>query len=564
MIASATDNKGSETTVTPRPVLRLVRDDARTRALAAWPIFGGDHTDDDLGLSDTKTTETGEIVCICCNKPVPPNYIRPARIGTNDCMMCGQPEDHHTKPAKDANGHARRSNTAPNRNDEESFWSSSQQLRDLRQFARARMVGPWAMLGNCLARVVSSIPPHVVLPPTIGSHASLNLFVALVGKSGDTKSTAMRAAADWLKIEPDYAPTKPGSGEGLAKCFAYVRKLPANQGGGYDQVGKQWSVLAKIPEVETLSATAARGGATIMGTLREGWSGERLGTDYAGDERRIVLADNRYRLCLVIGVQPAKAGPLFDDADGGTPQRFVWLPTTDPGIPDVEPGEPPPLDLGRWIDPPRPATNGSIVAFDADNERCRKLSEPADPSEFVVLDIPETAREQIKQTRRAIARGDESVDPLDSHKLLCRLKIAAALMALEGRRQTITENDWQRAGIVVAVSDATRKHVLDELNDRSVEENTNRGFAAGVRDDIAEQVKLERKVKRVSENIARLLIHKFPGHAARAEVRKRLNSRDREYLEDAEGVLIDAGRIEKLRSATNTGSDGYILRLADQ
>jgi hypothetical protein len=58
------------------------------------------------------------------------------------------------------------------------------------------MVGPWAMLGNCLARVVSSIPPNVVLPPTIGSHASLNLFVALVGKSGDTKSTAMRASAD--------------------------------------------------------------------------------------------------------------------------------------------------------------------------------------------------------------------------------------------------------------------------------------------------------------------------------------------------------------------------------
>jgi hypothetical protein len=479
-------------------------------------------------------------------------------------MMCGQPEDRYAKPAKGANGHAPRSKTDPSRKDKESFWSSSQQLTDLRQFARARMVGPFAMLGNCLARAVSAIPPHVVLPPTIGSHASLNLFVALVGKSGDTKSTAMRASADWLKIEPDYAPCKPGSGEGLAKCFAYVRKLSANQGGGYDQIGKQWSVLAKIPEVETLSATAARGGATIMSTLREGWSGERLGTDYAGDEKRIVLSDNRYRLCMVIGVQPAKAGPLFDDADGGTPQRFLWLPTTDPDIADTEPDEPPLLDLGRWIDPPKRASSGSFVAFDADNERCRKLSEPADSTEFVVLDIPETARALIKETRRAIARGDESVDPLDSHKLLCRLKVAAALMVLEARQHTITESDLERAGFVMAVSDATRKQVLDELNNRSVEENANRGAAAGVRDDIAEQVKLDRAVKRVSDNIARLLLHKFPGHAARADVRKRLNSRDRDYLEDAEAVLIEAGRIEKLRSASNTGSDGYILRLADQ
>jgi hypothetical protein len=33
------------------------------------------------------------------------------------------------------------------------------------------------MLGYVLARVGAAIPPTVVLPPLIGSHASLNLFV---------------------------------------------------------------------------------------------------------------------------------------------------------------------------------------------------------------------------------------------------------------------------------------------------------------------------------------------------------------------------------------------------
>ncbi|MFW3123978.1 hypothetical protein MMAG44476_40008, partial [Mycolicibacterium mageritense DSM 44476 = CIP 104973] len=103
------------------------------------------------------------------------------------------------------------------------------------------------------------------------------------------------------------------------------------------QVGKQWSVLAQIPEVDTLAATGNRSGSTIMSTLREGWSGERLGQDYAGDDKRIILQDNRYRLCLSLGVQPLRAAPIFDDADGGTPQRFVWFSAVDHDLPDVEP-----------------------------------------------------------------------------------------------------------------------------------------------------------------------------------------------------------------------------------
>lgn len=98
-------------------------------------------------------------------------------------------------------------------------------------------------------------------------------------------------------------------------------------------------MLAQIPEVDTLSATGSRAGANIMSTLREGWSGGRLGQDYAGDDKRIILRENRYR-CVSSSVCSRYAQPLFDDADGGTPQRFVWLPAVDPDMREVEPAEP--------------------------------------------------------------------------------------------------------------------------------------------------------------------------------------------------------------------------------
>ena len=123
---------------------------------------------------------------------------------------------------------AHRNDVGPTDAELEAFWTSCPELRDLRQFARSRRVGPWAMFGVCAAVAVSSVPPYVVLPPLVGHYAPLNLFVALVGKSGSIKSAAIRAAFDWLNVNPPPNTKKPGSGEGLAKCFAYVKKPKVN------------------------------------------------------------------------------------------------------------------------------------------------------------------------------------------------------------------------------------------------------------------------------------------------------------------------------------------------
>lgn len=436
------------------------------------------------------------------------------------------------------------------------FWASSEQLRDLRQFAQSRRVGPAAMLGNSLARVVAAIPPNVVLPPTIGSYAGLNVFVALVGRSGESKSASMGASADWLTVDPSISPSKPGSGEGLAKCYASVRKMPGSNGNPatFVQVGKSWSVLAQLPEVDTLIATGGRGGSTIMSELRSAWSGERLGLDYAGEEKRIVLAANRYRLCLVLGVQPLRSAPLFDDADGGTPQRFIWFPASDVSAPSVRPDVPPRLVLPSW---PELRGNGLVHPYVVLNE---SLSRVADADEYRVLDIPTAAREAIDANQLSVLRRGRGTDPLDGHRLLVRLKVAAALMALENRYDAVTDADWQRAGVLMALSDLTRESARSELSAKAAIANVIRGRAEGERADVAEQVKSDRAVTRVAENIARKL-SEAGGSMARSDLRKTFNSRDRPQFDDAESLLIDSGRVDKSVAETSGGSEGFILTL---
>ena len=263
--------------------------------------------------------------------------------------------------------------------DEEDFWYSRDVLADLRQFARARRVGPWGMLGNVLALVVSAIPPNVVLPPEVGDVASLNLFVALVGESGRTKSTSMSAAQAWLTVDPQPKPTKPATGEGLANLFADVRKT----NGVSMQIGLEWSVLARIPEVETLTKTGARSGSTIMSELRSGFSGERLGHDYRS-ANRITIFDHRYRLAMTVGVQPHLAKPLLDDVGAGTPQRFIWLPVNDPGAPRKRPKPSACKKLDAWSNLSAKARGSGKVT----NRQAVKMVIDPHMARISLLDVP--------------------------------------------------------------------------------------------------------------------------------------------------------------------------------
>ncbi|APE38548.1 hypothetical protein BOX37_20410 [Nocardia mangyaensis] len=308
------------------------------------------------------------------------------------------------------------------------------ELDHIRAFARARRAGPWAVLGAVLARAIVATEPNLRLPASVGRAVSLNLFCALVGPSGGGKGAAEGAAAEAVVfVDASGAPIPPtelpvGSGEGLARTFL-----------DGDDEDKTTRALFSAPEVDTLAAIGARQGSTIMGELRKVYMGEQIGFANSNKATRTPVPAHGYRACLLVGVQPLKAGPLLADADGGTPQRFVWLPVDDPDAPDERPSAPRPLEV--------------MVAVGTTNP--------------VEMSVPQIARDAIDSHRLAVLRG-EAADPLDGHKMLTRLKIAAALAILAGRIK-VSAQDWTLAATVVRVSDRTRAAVIQAATDRARE-----------------------------------------------------------------------------------------------
>lgn len=388
------------------------------------------------------------------------------------------------------------------------LWSARPSLAHVHAYARARRASPAAVLGVVLARVVAATPPSVVLPPLVGGEASLNLFVGLVGRSGAGKGAATAVAQkayDVGEIETAGA----GSGEGLSHLYARRTK-------GGDIAQHTTAVLMDIAEIDSLTAITARTGATVLPELRKAWMGERLGFAYADPTKRLTVEAHNYRFCLVAGIQPGRAGGLLSDSDGGTPQRFLWLPATDPDAPDVAPKAP---AVKRWK-PPSDALYSSY----------RKP---------LVLGVCRSASKVIDAAQLARTRGEE--DALDGHSLLSRLKVAAALALLDDHT-AVREEDWDLAGLVMDISDDTRAEVEEALGNAEAEEHRKRGRLD------AERVSARNDRLASVERVAKLILKKLPtggAWVAHAPLRRKVAQRDREYFDRSVQRLLDNGLLEK-------------------
>lgn len=393
--------------------------------------------------------------------------------------------------------------------EDDAFWAARPVLRHLHTFARARMVSPWAVLGVALARVVTATPNQVCLPPIVGGRASLNMFVGLVGPSGSGKGAAEAVAAEALVL-PHIESHNVGSGEGIA--HGYKRRVKGN----LEWLDDDHAVLFSVPEIDSLAAQGDRKGATLMPQLRSGWTGEQLGFGYADPNKRIIVEAHQYRLCLVAGIQPGRAACLLDDADGGTPQRFLWMPATDPGAPALEPAAPTPL---TWSPPPV----GPVVT--AGGTR---------------VSVCEIAAETIKEARRARNRGDG--DALDGHALLAQLKTAAAFGILDGR-YGVSEEDWALAGVVAKKSAATRADVVKYLAVKKAEARHGQAVAAAKTALLVEETVADAAIKRVCGVLMKRL-RKSGESLTLRELRRVAASRDSGYVETAVERLVEAGQIE--------------------
>jgi hypothetical protein len=419
------------------------------------------------------------------------------------------------------------------------FWRARPVLKHIHTFASARMTEPWAVLGAVLARVVAATPPTVQLPKTIGSYASLNMLVGLVGPSGCGKDAARRVAHDAVDVgSPPPFPTLPlGSGEGLSHMF--MRPLSARDGGGNEQYRE--SALVIVGEIDSMTALVQRQASTVQGQLRQAAMGEALGFFYVDPAKRMIVPEHSYRLCLLAGIQPRRSGVLLGDSDGGTPQRFLWMPGDDPDAPDYEPPEPDPL---VWRPPDWSKLRGDELSQGMDRK---------------IMPIPDTAVQAIKQAKRD--RRRRRADALDGHALLTRLKVAAALAILDGRTG-VSEEDWELAGLVMAVSDASRAMCQAELSAESREKNLKQGAAEAERTIMIDERKAEDRTKRAARWIKRRLAEAGSDGMPRTPLRTSLAADLRGDFDPAVDALITSGDVIK-KAVTYKGQTGTYYYIAN-
>lgn len=410
------------------------------------------------------------------------------------------------------------------------FWESREVLTQIRQQAQARRVAPTAMLAGVLARVATAVPAEVVLPEFVGSVASINPFFAIVARSGGGKGASQGAAAAWFRVTNSllrFTETTIGSGEGIAAAFTKPGKSDDNT--PITEIHTD-SVLADIPEVDTIGAIAGRSGSTLTSELRKGFDGAPLGFRNRAADRSIIVPAHTYRLAVTVGVQPERSGALLDESAGGFPQRFVWFTASDPDAPAQPPAS---LEPYEWTPPQVPARE--------DGKR--------------VLKVCATAATTI--TTAAVARLRGEGDALDGHALLARLKIAALLALLDGKTG-VNEEDWRLSGLVMEESDRVRQTCVDALKSAARASNIARAVARGEAEVETEMRAADVAIAKTKE---RVLLHVSDKPIGASAMRKRLSPKHRDYFEAALDDLEDAG-VVIVREVEYQGNPGREIVLA--
>lgn len=403
------------------------------------------------------------------------------------------------------------------------FYEARPALAQIRQAAHARLVPADAVFGVVLSRVAALTAPQIVLPPTVASQASLNLFVSLVGPPNVGKSGSKRVGCELTPCDdPTFVDDVPlGSGEGLVDV--YFDLVEEGDGKAARKIKRQTRTAAwfYVDEGQALAEMAGRKGSTLMPTLRSAWTGDTLGQANASMETRRRLAAHSYRLALVTGFQPHTAAELLSGPEiaAGSPQRFLWFWTSDATIPADAPSWPGPLD---WE---RPTVNG-YAGLTFDN----------------TLGLAPQITSAIRAAALDRNRGTTIIDAIEAHAELARLKVAALLGLLDGRR-CVTVDDWDLAGVVTATSAAVRTFVLGKIQSEAIQREQAATLRAVRRELTIEGSKEQRALESMARSIGRQ-VHKAGVADLRAVQRATAHKhRQLATVEDAIALAIVEGWI---------------------
>lgn len=398
---------------------------------------------------------------------------------------------------------------------DESIFDARPVLSKIRDAARSRLVSPWAVLGCVLARVAAWTPPSTCLPAFVGGHATLSTFVALSGGSGDGKSTPNQCAADLIPVAPPgcIGPRALGSGEGLVEAFMELVEETDDNG---KKVRKKRQVhrgaLFSLDEGQALAEIGARKGSTILPTLRTAWSGGDPGQANASVETNRSLRPGSYAVGLISLWQAKAAMSLLADVDGGTPQRFVFLPTSDTGATINRP--PWPGELG-WVPPPAIALGGVVQ-----------------PNP---LSVDEAIEDEIVNARINQLQRKVELAPLDAHRRLVKLKLAGLLAVLENRTH-VGVDDWELAERIMSVSDSVRAWIIAEARRADAARVSAEVERAVYREAALESSAVSRALRSAAKSAYRAVKQAGADGGSRRQIHAAIAGRDRKLVTIAEAI----------------------------
>lgn len=405
----------------------------------------------------------------------------------------------------------------------EEFWERPV-LRHIRQAAHFRNRSGDLVFGGVLARLSSMLPYSMTADTGVGSPACLNMLVGLLGPSGSGKSSAAWIPRILLPApaELPFLDDLPlGSGQGIAEAFMGEIEEISETGAVYSSgpnKGKpkltvktkrgqvRHNVLFYVDEGESLTKQLDSKGTSIVGdTLRRAWVGAPLGQFNGQQVNTRVVPEGTYSLGMMVGFQEVTARVLLADHGTGTPQRFLWVSATDPGIPDECVPNPGPLSLKIL----RGTYRGGPVTFDS------------------------AIMQEIRRDDTASARGEIKYAPLDSHRPLMLVKVAVLLAILEDRVH-VTAEDWRLAKIVWETSCELRDALVEQGRREEAEEEERRTEA-----HVRREVRAHAAISAVGDDIKRVarLILKYlnssGGPMTRGALNKKIAQRDRKYKDAA-------------------------------
>ena len=413
----------------------------------------------------------------------------------------------------------------PSLKPEELFWESRESLKFIRTLSQQKLVSRWTLLGVAIQRALHTVPWNIHYESFRGQ-APLNTLVGFVGPTGTGKTLGSGVLGRFM-IFPDSDPTniftmswtgfvEPGSGEAMPDYYVEPAPRDSEDHEDYDWAldKKAWAhpnhaAAFSFDEVGMLDARNSRQGSTITDYLKQGYSGSEFGRVLKG-RKGTLLQPHTYRFTCGVNLQPARAGSFFTDSEsaGGFPSRFLWFNTQDKALKrDFE---------NLQLDPFRAAFVdwGGVGSIRA---------------------LPEMD-EAHKDQHFASMAGE--VEPIDSHLLLTRAKVACALAVLDNRAW-LSEQDWELSAVVVEHSRQTRDVILETLAKEAARTRDKNAKASATLAATTEEIKHQKSVERVAVNIRRAMQSGKVKSLKDKTLPKQISSRDRDFIPEAIQLLED-------------------------